>query len=511
MTTRDGMASTTTTSFKIHGMDCAEEVTLLREVVGNVVGDSALSFDIVNGKMTVASEVSAERVLEAVARTGMRAEVWQDDRPGPSRHGTSWVRNGRTLFTLASGLLSLAGFIVHGLSAGEPSVALGSEGLGIAHHVPVASKVLFILGILAGTRYVLPKAWFALKRLRPDMNLLMTIAVVGAVVIGEWFEAATVTFLFALSLALESWSVGRARRAVEALLDLSSPSARLKRVDGSEELVRLEAVSVGNRFVVMPGERIPLDGQVLSGASEVNQAPITGESMPTPKAVGDTVFAGTINGNGELEVECTKTAGDTTLAHIVRMVGEAQAHRSPSEQWVERFARIYTPVVMALALAVLLLPPLFIDGMWSIWSYRGLVLLVIACPCALVISTPVSIVAALAASAHHGVLVKSGVHMETVGSLKAFAFDKTGTLTEGRPAVVEVVPLGTETTAQLLQLGAALEARSDHPLAQAIVAHAKVAGTPIASAKDFRMIPGKGATARFDGKAYWFGSHRYLE
>lgn len=295
------------------------------------------------------------------------------------------------------------------------------------------------------------------------MNLLMTIAIIGAIGIGEWFEGATVAFLFALSLALESWSVGRARHAVAALMDLAPPTAHLLHEDGREEEVSPDHVPVGGRVLVKPGERVPLDGRVVDGTSEVNQAPITGESMPVSKRAGDEVFAGTINGDGAIEIECTKPAADTTLARIIRMVGAAQSKRAPSEQWVERFARVYTPAIMGLAVLVFLIPPAVFDASWADWFYRSLVLLVIGCPCALVISTPVSIVAALAASARNGVLVKGGVYMEAPAHLTAFAFDKTGTLTEGRPAVSEILPLNDHTEAELLERAAAMEARSDHP------------------------------------------------
>ena len=250
---------------------------------------------------------------------------------------------------------------------------------------------------------------------------------------------------------------------------------------------------------------------MIAGASGVNQAPITGESMPVNKSIGDEVFAGSINGDGALDVECTKASGDTALAHMIRMVGEAQSKRAPSEQWVERFAQVYTPAVMALALLVLVIPPLVLGGAWSDWFYRALVLLVIACPCALVISTPVSIVAALAAAARHGVLVKGGLHVESLSRLKAIALDKTGTLTEGHPQVVDVVPLGGHDEMSLLAIVAALEARSEHPLAKAILAYAKDKGVVFAPAENFQIFQGKGASAQIGGRSYWLGSHRYLE
>jgi Cd2+/Zn2+-exporting ATPase len=500
--------------FKVRGLDCADEIAALKREVGPVVGgEDRLSFDLLNGKMTVAPgsvAVSPEAVRQAVARTGMQAEVWPEGIKTVAEDGFS-QRWGRTLLTSASGLCALAGFLVHAAIARSILAAVGSEGMELARHVPVASQVLYGLAVLSGAWYVLPRAWSAIRRLRPDMNLLMTVAVLGAVGIGDWFEAATVTFLFSLSLALEKWSVGHARRAVEALLDLTPPSARLLREDGSHEEVAPDQVPVGSLFLVKPGERLPLDGRVVRGSSHVNQAPITGESLPVAKNPGDPIFAGTVNGEGAVEVESTKPAGETTLAHIIRMVGEAQSRRAPSEQWVEKFAQVYTPVVLGLALAFFVLPPLVVGGPWSEWFYRALVLLVIACPCALVISTPVSVVAAIAAAARHGVLVKGGAFIEAPGRLRAIAFDKTGTLTEGEPSVVAVLPLGGHTEGELLERVAGLEARSEHPLGKAILAHAQERGVAIRPAQDYQIIPGKGATARFNGEPYWLGSHRYLE
>jgi Cd2+/Zn2+-exporting ATPase len=293
-------------------------------------------------------------------------------------------------------------------------------------------------------------------------------------------------------------------------MDLTPPAARRLAADGSEEQVPPDRVSVGELFSVRPGERMPLDGRVVRGTSDVNQAPITGESLPVPKSAGEEVFAGTINGDGALTIECTKAAGDTTLAHIIRLVGEAQSRRAPSEQWVEKFARVYTPAVMAIALSVLLIPPLFFGGAWLDWFYRSLVLLVIACPCALVISTPVSIVAALAAAARNGVLIKGGLYVEAPARLEAIALDKTGTLTEGKPTVVQVVPLGGHDEQELLERGAALAARGTHPLARAIMAYARQRRVAIRPAEEYQITQGKGATGRFNGQEYWLGSRRYL-
>ena len=500
--------------FKIRGMDCAEEIAILKRELGPLAGgEEHLTFDLLKAKMTVRSanrEIGEREIVKAVERTGMGAQVWEDD-PERLRPETFWERRGRTVLTVVSGASVLGGFAVHAALAGGFSQALGSEGMGIATGVPLAARALYLLAILAGVWSVLPKAWNSLRRFRPDMNLLMTIAVLGAVAIGEWFEGATVAFLFSLSLALESWSVGRARRAVAALMDLTPQTARVRHPDGREEEIPAEQARVGSLLLVKPGERIPLDGRVVKGTSEINQAPITGESVPVLKEAGAQVFAGTVNGDGALEVEATKGAEDTTLAHIIRMVEEAQSRRAPSEQWVEKFARFYTPVVLALSLAVLLVPPLAFGGTWDVWIYRALVLLVIACPCALVISTPVSIVAALAAAARNGILVKGGLFIELPASLRAVALDKTGTLTQGRPAVVEVIPLAGHDERELLERVSALEARSDHPLARAILAHAKERRIEVRPAEDFRILQGKGATGRFEGREYWLGSHRYLE
>lgn len=502
-------------TLKIGGMDCAEEVSILKREIGPVVGgEQHLAFDILNGQMTVlptAPNFDSEAILRAVQKTGMTASLAGDATGVSLTHSSWWEKNARMALTATSGVLTASAFLLHYVIAGGWAEVLGSEGLGNAHTIPLPARVLYSLAVLAGIYLVLPKAIFSLRRLRPDMNLLMTVAVCGAIGIGEWFEAATVAFLFALSLTLESWSVARARRAIEKLLDLAPAVVRVVLADGSVSEIPAASAALGTVFVVRPGERIALDGEVVKGVSDVNQAPITGESLPVAKEAGAGVFAGTVNGTGILEVKSTKSAGDTALAHIIRLVGEAQQNRAPSEQWVDRFARYYTPAVMAAAIAVLVVPVLLLGKPFEPWLYQALVLLVIACPCALVISTPVSVVAALAAAARNGVLVKGGVHMETPGRLKAIAMDKTGTLTEGKPAVVQVVGMNGHTETELLERAAAMELHSDHPLAKAIVEHAQAEGIRPQPAESFSITPGKGATARWNGKEYWLGSHRLLE
>jgi Cd2+/Zn2+-exporting ATPase len=498
--------------FRVQGMDCAEEVAVLKRELGPLVGgEEHLAFDLLKAKMSVLESpagLSSDEIVRAVARTGMRAQPWREVRVG--EESSAWSRHGRTALTVASGLAALLGFGLHVALAGSVRAAIGSEGLGGSHVVPGASRCFYAAAIVAGLWSVLPKAIFAVRRLRPDMNLLMTIAVIGAVGIGEWLEGATVAFLFSLSLALEAWSVGRARRAVAALLDLAPQTARVMS-GGIESEVSVGEVPVGSRIAVHPGERIPLDGRVVAGASAVNQAPITGESALVAKAPGDDVFAGTVNGDGALEVETSKPAEESLLAHIIRLVDEAQTRRAPSERWVEAFARVYTPAVMMLAVLVLVVPPLVMGGGWQTWIYRALALLVIACPCALVISTPVSIVAALTAAARSGVLIKGGLYVELPAKLRAIALDKTGTLTWGRPVVVEVVPLNGHTEMELLSRVAGLEARSEHPLARAVLAYAKERGVVVEPASDFQILQGRGASGRVAGKEYWIGSHRLLE
>jgi Zn2+/Cd2+-exporting ATPase len=518
--------------FKIDGLDCAEEVAILKREIGPLVGgETHLSFDILNGRMTLLPDgkpASVKTIQKAVASTGMRATPWSRDREQPE---SSRKQRSHMVYTTLSGLSILVGIVLHIWLAGGWSDALHFfsnpaawavgwtdlvdylESLFTAHAgqpTPLPEKIAYALAILFGGRYVIVKAWYAARRLRPDMNLLMTIAVVGAIIINEWFEAATVTFLFALSLTIESWSVGRARRAVEALLDLAPSTVRLKDAVGRERIVPATEVPVGACFVVAPGERIPLDGKITAGTSSVNQAPITGESVAVSKQPRDDVFAGTINNEGTLEIRATKPASGTTLARIIRMVEEAHSRRARTEQWVEKFARIYTPTVIILALGVFIVPPLLFDGRWDDWFYRALVLLVIACPCALVISTPVSIVAALACAARHGVLVKGGMYIEMPAHLKAIAFDKTGTLTRGEPSVVGIYPFDGHTEQELLARSAALESRSTHPLAQAITDYAANQGVKPAAAEKITVLPGKGVTGLFDGTPFWLGSRRYL-
>ncbi len=496
--------------FTVRGLDCAEEVAALKKAVGPLVGGEAhLAFDVLGGRMMIlrtAVEVPAEEIRKAVARAGMTAELFEEG----TGEGERRARRIQLAFTAASGVAWLAGILYHIADAGGLAAGLRLFAGHDAASLPLPEVLLYAAAIAFGIRYVVVKAWFAARSLRADMNLLMVVAVSGAIVIDQWFEGAAVTFLFALSLALESWSVDRARRAIAALLDLAPPVARVRGEDGEEREMPVAEVRVGTRILVLPGERIPLDGEVVHGTGAVDQAPITGESVPVTKQPGDRVYAGSINTEGVLEIVTAKPASDTMLARIIRMVREAQSRRAAVEQWVERFARVYTPAVIVLAILIFLLPPLLLGGSWEVWFYRALVLLVIACPCALVISTPVSVVSAIASSARHGVLIKGGGYLEQAARLRAIAFDKTGTLTRGEPAVVAIEPAAGIAPEQLLAMAAALEARSLHPLARAILAEAERRGVAYAPAEEIRNLPGKGMLGRLDGASLWLGSTRWV-
>ncbi|QNN25155.1 cadmium-translocating P-type ATPase [Planctomycetales bacterium ZRK34] len=497
--------------YRVRGLDCSEEVAILQREVGRRDGVMDLEFDVVQGRMSVEfnrDTITPDQIVSAVNATGMKAVPWEQ-RASASQQ-SRWQQHGRAVMTATSGLLLASGFVVHWLTHGDLLDALAVKE-GPEHAMPTMVMLLYLCAVVTGGWYVFPKAIYAARRLQPDMNLLMVIAVAGAITLGEWFEAATVAFLFALSLLLEHWSVNRARNAIRALMDLTPTTARyICPHDGDIRQKPVEQVPMGATVIVRPGEKIPLDGEVTKGESTVNQAAITGESMPVSKSPGDEVFAGTINEDGAMEFRSTKAADDTTLARIIHMVQEAQSRRAPAQQWVDRFARWYTPAMMLLAVALAVLPPLLGLGAWSLWGYRGLVILVIACPCALVISTPVSIVSALTSAARHGVLVKGGVYMEAAGRLRVLAMDKTGTLTHGQPEVQQVVPLNGHTPEELLERAAALEAHSEHPLARAVLRKAEGQGVSIVAAQSYRAIRGKGGEGEIDGRLFWIGSHRMM-
>ncbi|MDF2388993.1 cadmium-translocating P-type ATPase, partial [Nostoc ellipsosporum NOK] len=369
------------------------------------------------------------------------------------------------------------------------------------------ARAFYGIGIIVAGYPIARAGLFELRLRRADMNLLMTISVIGAVILGDWFEAALVVFLFSLGTTLQVFTFGRTRNAIRNLMDLTPSTATVKR-NHQEVTVAVESVGVGEILTIRPGQRVALDGVVVSGMSAIDQSPITGESIPEDKVPGDIVFAGTLNQTGFLEVKVTHTAKDTTVAKIVHLVEEAQSSRAPTQQWVDKFAEIYTPIVIVSAIALVLIPPLLFGQPANVWLYRALVLLVIACPCALVISTPVSIVSAIGAATWHGVLFKGGYALETAGHLTTLAFDKTGTLTQGEPVVQKIYDLDGVDSNFVLSIAASLEQQSEHPLAKAIVATAKAQALELKTIENFTAYPGKGVAAQLDGNLYLVGNRR---
>jgi Cd2+/Zn2+-exporting ATPase len=386
----------------------------------------------------------------------------------------------------------------------------GSENSAVVIGMVLASLAL-------GGRDTFRKAFVSLKTLTLNINFLMALAVFGAMVVGQWPEAAMVTFLFAVAERIESYSLEKARGAISGLMHLAPETASVWDVHAGEteghwHETAVGAIALGDRVRVKPGERIALDGTVLEGASAVNQASITGESLPVEKQVSDAVFAGTINGRGLLVIAVTATQGNTTLDRVARAVRDAQSEKAPTQRFVDQFARIYTPSVVVLALLVAIVPPLSGYGTGSVWLYKALVMLVIACPCALVISTPVTVVSALAAAARQGILVKGGGYLEAGKHLKVIVLDKTGTLTTGRPVVTDVIPLGDGSPEYLLHLTASLDAGSEHPVASAIVAFcARGHDCKPLPVMEFEALVGRGVTGTLDGRRYYVGNHRLTE
>lgn len=477
--------------FKIDGMDCREEVAILERRLKPLPGLEDIVPDLVGQRLRVrydAARLSTGAIVEAVAQTGMRA--WLEHE---APVGATAAAKARQALVVASGVALAAGLLFELFDWSGWLV-----------------RTIFAISILTGGIYTARRAWAATRVLSIDINVLMLVAVVGAMFIGEWSEGATVTFLFAFANILEARSMDRARNAIRALMDLTPPEAVVRR-GAHETRVPVDDVRVGEILLVKPGEKIPLDGVVASGTSPVNQAPITGESMPVEKSAGDEVFAGTINGYGALDVRVTHLRQDTTLARIIALVELAQAQRAPSQAFVERFARYYTPAVIALAIILSIVPPFMLGQPFGMWFYRALVLLVISCPCALVISTPVSVVSAIATAARRGVLIKGGVHLERIGSVRCVAFDKTGTLTKGVPHVVDVIPLNATAIDDILEIAAGLEVRSEHPVGRAILARAVESGIALPASAEFQSIPGRGAEAVVAGQPALIGNHRLIE
>lgn len=373
---------------------------------------------------------------------------------------------------------------------------------------PLLERTLYLLSVVAGASLILPNAWRSVKALKLDMNVLMTVAVLGAIAISQYAEAATVVFLFSLAELLEGLSLERARRSMQSLLKLVPETALVKK-DGSIVETPVDQIQVGDIILVRSGSRVPLDGVIVSGQSTLNQAPITGESIPIDKKRGDKVLASSINGEGALEIQVTHAYSDTKLAQIIRLVEEAQEQKAPIQRFVDRFAAYYTPTVFILSVAIMTIPTLFFQQEFQPWFYRGLVLLVIACPCALVIATPVSVVSGLTAMAKKGILIKGGAVLETIGRLKTLAVDKTGTITEGSPRVLHIESMNGNAEDKILTIAASINMNSPHPLAKAIVAEAQMRNLKFSAATDYQSISGRGAEGTIDDHLYMVGNHRF--
>jgi Cd2+/Zn2+-exporting ATPase len=480
-------------AFAIEGMDFADCARTLERGVGRLPGVERAEVNFGAARMTVEydrTQLQRGAIDERVRELGYAVAT------GTASSDGEWPAVRRLLgrrdnaLALAAGVLTLVGGLAALLDASS-----------------TLTTACFALAVLVGGLPIAQKGLRAAWATRsPDINLLMTIAVIGASATGDWLEAATVVFLFALGESLEGYAMDRVRRSVRGLLSLAPPTALVKQADGEVELA-VSSIAPGATVIVRAGQRVPLDGVVLAGSSRVDQSSLTGESVPVAKTAGDALFAGTLNGDGPLTLRVTRAVGDSSVARIIQLVEQAQARRAPAQRLVDRFARVYTPAVIVGAVAVALLPPLFGAG-WLEWFTRALVLLVIACPCALVLSTPISIVAALSAAARHGVLIKGGAALERAGQLDTFAFDKTGTLTAGRPELTRTQRLGALPERDVLALGATLERHSDHPLGRAIVRAAQAQGLTLDEATDERNVPGAGLIATVAGVEYRVGSRR---
>ena len=475
---------------RIMQMDCPTEEALIRKKLDSMAAVKSMEFNLMQRVLTVVhAQNTLEPILEAVRSLGFQPEL--PDASGqlaaaeePKKHW--WP-------------LALAGV------AAIASEAVSWMGLPVG-----VSAVLAILAVVACGLTTYRKGWVAIRNGNLNINALMSIAVTGAMALGQWPEAAMVMVLFTVAEVIEAKSLDRARNAIEGLMKLAPEMATVQQVDGSWLEVEANTVAVGSLVRVRPGERIALDGEIVQGCSSVNQAPITGESLPVDKAGGDAVFAGTINESGSFDYRVKAAASNSTLARIIHAVEEAQGAKAPTQRFVDQFALVYTPAVFAIALAVAVLPPLLMGGVWHDWIYKALVLLVIACPCALVISTPVTVVSGLAAAARHGILIKGGVYLEEGRKLEWLALDKTGTITHGKPQQTDFELLADMDADRCRRLAASLAGRSDHPVAQAIARAADdEVGThdPIDA---FAALVGRGVRGVIAGKTYWLGNHRLV-
>lgn len=476
-------------AFHVAEMDCAHEVAILEKRLTPVDGVVALQADVLTRQLRVhfdGARLTTAQIAEAVAQTGMRAWPVTAAVPVTPRP----IQRAWPLVAASAASVVAAGvWLLEG-----PHLLL---------------RALLLAAIVVVAPATLRRAWMAVRGRRLDMHVLMTVAVIGALVIDEWFEAATVLVLFGVAQALEARSLERARRAIAEVMDVTPPTADVRR-DALVTTVPVADVRVGETVSVRPGARIPLDGVVTEGESTVDQAPVTGESDPVLKVTGDTVYAGSVNGDGTLHLEVSRLSDDSTVARIVHLVERAHAARAAVQSTVDRFAVVYTPIVLGLAVLLATVPPLLGGGAWLTWIHRALVLLVVACPCALVIATPVAMVSALSAAARRGLLLKGGAVLERLAAIRVVALDKTGTLSEGRLRIVSVTAIGHLPLERALQLAAALEAGLHHPLAEAIVAHADQLPVPRLTASGVQHVPGRGATAIVDGHRVRIGRPSWL-
>ncbi|CUH95544.1 putative membrane protein [Propionispora sp. 2/2-37] len=484
-----GQAGIHKTIFMVSGLDCADCAATLEKKILSLTGIYSAQINFATSKLIVEHTASEADIVKVVRQAGYDAKREGDSKSPDSR--PEWWKNRRTQTTAVAGILLI--------------LAVAMEWLGVSDNVIVP---LYVATALVGGYSSAKSAFYGFRSLSFDMNTLMTMAVIGALCIGEWSEAATVAFLFSFGNTLQTYTMDKTRQSIRALMELAPPEALVRR-NGQEEKLPVEEIVVGDIIIVKPGERIAMDGIVRDGMSAVNQATITGESVPVEKHNGDFVYAGTVNEHGVLEVEVTKIAADSTLAKIMHLVEEAQAQKAPSQQFVDKFSRYYSPAVLLAAAGIMVIPWLFFGLPFTEWFYRGLVLLVISCPCALVISTPVSIVSAIGNASRNGVLIKGGAYLEQMGAMQSIAFDKTGTLTHGRPSVTDIVPTDGITEAEFLTMAASVERLSEHPLAIAIVEKAK--GLALKTVTNFKALVGRGAQAEFEGKTIYIGNPRLFE
>ena len=479
-------------SFRIEAMDCPTEQTLIQNKLGKLAGVQQLEFNLINRVLGVTHDLpSTDPIVDAIKSLGMQAdplESGSDSPPAPVEKKQWWP-------LAVSGVGALAAEVLHFTDAAPTWVI----------------ALVALVSIFSGGLTTYKKGWIALKNLNLNINALMSIAVTGAVLIGQWPEAAMVMFLFTVAELIEAKSLDRARNAIGGLMQMAPDKATVQQADGSWRVLEVKDIALDAIVRVRPGERIGLDGDVVSGRSTIDQAPITGESLPIEKTVGDKVFAGTINQAGSLEYRVTAAANNSTLARIIHAVEQAQGARAPTQRFVDSFAKIYTPVVFLLALAVAVIPPLFMGGLWFDWIYRALVLLVVACPCALVISTPVTIVSGLAAAARKGILVKGGVYLESGHKLDYLALDKTGTITHGKPVQTDYLPLDPLLADSAVLLAASLASRSDHPVSLAVANAAVDKKLAWRAVDNFTALAGRGVRGEIDGTLYHLGNHRMVE